>query len=84
LTTTDAMHVWIAGSGAWLGEAAARRCGLPATRLDDRLGDAARVLPALGVATLLAEAAGSPAIRGATGDGAGASAARLGGAGVPA
>jgi hypothetical protein len=58
LPATAATHVWVAGSGAWLAEAAARRCGLQATRLADGLGEAARVLPALGVASLLADAAG--------------------------
>jgi probable H4MPT-linked C1 transfer pathway protein len=47
--------VLTAGSGAWLGEVAARQCGLVVEPLAARLGEAARVLPAYAVARLLIE-----------------------------
>lgn len=45
-------EVVVAGSGAWLAEAAAHRLGLPVDRLADTLGKAARVLPAFATAWL--------------------------------
>ena len=48
--------VLTAGSGAWLAEEAARRCGLAVEPLSERLGEASRVLPAFAVAALLMEA----------------------------
>ncbi|MBA2565402.1 MAG: H4MPT-linked C1 transfer pathway protein [Gemmatimonadetes bacterium] len=45
----------IAGSGAWLGEAAARRAGLNVELLGERLGILATLLPAYGAARLLQE-----------------------------
>ena len=45
-------RVFTAGSGDWLAEAAARRAGLPAEPLGDRLGPVARLLPAWAVASI--------------------------------
>ncbi|MFN2432690.1 MAG: hydantoinase/oxoprolinase family protein [Gemmatimonadota bacterium] len=45
--------VFTSGSGAWLAERAAERRGLEVTRLDERLGEIARMLPAFAVARLL-------------------------------
>jgi hypothetical protein len=58
------VHVFLAGSGAWLGEAAARRRGLPVEALGVRLGRIARVLPAYAVASLDAGALEGPGPRG--------------------